>query len=90
MFDHFVYHGCIDVSERRRKMPLIDCPACGNKVSANAPACPGCGEPIKSSTAKASGGAVNPKDPVHLIGLIVVGFMVLGIVMFVLMELSGG
>lgn len=71
-------------------MPLIDCPACGKQVSSNAPSCPSCGEPIKSSVEKSAGGAINPKDPVHLIGLIVVGFMVLSIVMFILMELSGG
>lgn len=57
-------------------MALIKCPACGKDVSSNAPACPHCGEPIKSSTEKANG-AVNPQDPVHFLGLIVVGVMIL-------------
>ena len=57
-------------------MALIKCPACKKDVSSNAPSCLGCGEPIKSSVEKASG-AVNPKDPVHFIGLIAVVLMIL-------------
>lgn len=43
---------------------------------------------MKSSIEKAHGGAVNPKDPVHLIGLIVVGIMILGIIAFVFQQLG--
>jgi len=64
-------------------MPLIKCPACENDVSPNAPACPSCGEPIKSSAEVASG-AINLKDPVHFLGVIVVGLMALGTVFYIL------
>jgi predicted amidophosphoribosyltransferase len=61
-------------------MSLIKCPACGRDVSKNAPSCPGCGEPIKSSVEKASG-AINMKDPVHLIGVIFAIAVLLGIIL---------
>ena len=42
----------------------------------------------KSSIEKASG-AVNPKDPVHFVGLVVVGLMILGIIsIFIVTQLS--
>lgn len=46
---------------------LQKCGTCGNPVSANAAACPGCGEPI--SLASANGGRVNMRDPVHVFGV---------------------
>lgn len=68
-------------------MPLVKCPACGKSVSPNAPACLGCGEPIKSSVEKASG-AINLKDPVHVIGLILVGIFILVIIVGVVAEVA--
>ena len=64
-------------------MPLIKCPACEKDVSPNAPACPSCGEPIKSSVEVASG-AINLKDPVHFLGIIVVVLMGLMTIVYVL------
>ena len=63
-------------------MALITCPACGKPVSKNAPACPSCGEPIRSSVEKASG-ALNMKDPVHVIGVLLAILMVLGVVLYI-------
>lgn len=68
-------------------MPLIDCPACGKQVSSNAPACPNCGEPIKSSIEKGSGGAINPSDPVHLLGIIIAILMAFGFLGFILSQI---
>lgn len=64
-------------------MALITCPACGKPVSKNAPACPSCGEPIKSSVEKASG-AINIKDPIHIIGILIAILMVVGIVLYIM------
>lgn len=39
-----------EANELRKRVPvvaLIDCPACGHKVSNQAPTCPNCGQPIK-------------------------------------------
>lgn len=33
--------------DHQNNIALIDCPACGHKVSNQAPACPNCGQPIK-------------------------------------------
>ena len=64
-------------------MPLIKCPACQAEISPNAPACPKCGEPIKSSVEKAQGGAINMKDPVHLVGIVLVIIIVIGVIISV-------
>ena len=61
-------------------MSLIKCRACGNSVSKRAPACPSCGEPLRSSVEK-SHGAFNLSNPVHFIG--VLGF-ILFVVLYVL------
>ena len=37
---------------------LTKCPACQKEISTRAPACPHCGEPMKSSVEVAHGGAV--------------------------------
>ncbi|RYF43986.1 MAG: zinc-ribbon domain-containing protein [Comamonadaceae bacterium] len=36
-------------------MALTPCPECGRQVSASAPACPGCGHPLKAGTGRDSG-----------------------------------
>jgi len=52
---------------------LIKCPECGTEVSSEAAACPKCGHPLQ---AKPSGG-INTKDPVHVIGIILVVIILL-------------
>ena len=47
-------------------MALIKCPECGTEVSGEAAACPKCGHPLQ---AKPSGG-INMRDPVHVIGVV--------------------
>ena len=64
-------------------MSLIKCPACNKDVSSEAPACPACGQPIKSSIEKASGGAVNPRDPVHFIGIVLVVIFVIVVIAYI-------
>ena len=58
---------------------LIKCPTCGKHVSSNAAACPNCGEIINSKMAKPAG-AINLKDPVHLIGVIIAVLVILAII----------
>lgn len=65
-------------------MGLLKCPACAKDVSDKAPACPHCGEPLKSSVAAATGGAINMKDPVHFVGMLIVGLIILGIIVGVI------
>ena len=48
---------------------LKKCRACGNPVSANAAACPHCGEPVNLS--HAGDGRINLRDPIHVIGVVV-------------------
>jgi predicted amidophosphoribosyltransferase len=68
-------------------MSLTKCPACEKEVSPNAPACPRCGEPINKSAGK-SAGAIDAKDPVHFIGLVIAGLMILGIIIFAIKVLG--
>ena len=42
-------------------MALIKCPGCGKEVSANAQACPNCGEPIDTSVKCPKCGSKNTK-----------------------------
>ena len=56
-------------------MSLSKCPSCSNAVSTEAAACPKCGHQFKSA------GGINPKDPVHIIGLLIVAAMIVGAVM---------
>lgn len=58
------------------KSKLIQCPTCGNEVSSNAPSCPHCGEIINEKMIPYTG-AINLKDPVHLIGVIISFLVVL-------------
>lgn len=58
---------------------LIACPTCGCSVSRNAAACPECGEVINVQMQKPSG-AINLRDPVHLIGVILAAIIVLGVI----------
>ena len=55
----------------RNNVPLIKCTTCDKEMSSNAPACPNCGEPNAEADMKPSQGAINPKDPVHLLGIVV-------------------
>ena len=57
---------------------LIKCPACGNDVSENAPTCPRCGEIVNKKMTPYNG-AINLKDPVHLVGVAISVLVVLGI-----------
>jgi predicted amidophosphoribosyltransferase len=75
-------------STSKNTMSLIKCPACEKDVSPKAPACPHCGEPLKSSVEASQGGAVNMKDPVHFVGMMLVGLIVLGIIVFAIAALS--
>ena len=59
-------------------MALIQCPECGTEVSEAAAACPKCGHPLKATPA----GGVNPRDPVHLIGIILGAIILIGLVLF--------
>ena len=47
---------------------MIKCPACSCEVSSQAAACPQCGHLFKSA------GAINLRDPVHLVGIALVTF----------------
>lgn len=67
-------------------MALIKCPACDHNVSTKAPSCPSCGEPLRSTVEIAQGGAINPKDPVHFIVLLVLGFCVLSVIIGIFVE----
>jgi len=64
-------------------MPLIKCPACNKDVSSEAPACPSCGQPIKSSIEKGTGGAINPRDPIHFLGIVVVIIIIVAVVVYI-------
>lgn len=55
---------------------LIKCPTCGNDVSQNAPSCPHCGEIINQKMTHYTG-AINMKDPVHFIGVLISAFVIL-------------
>ena len=67
-------------------MALIQCPECGVDVSSEAAACPNCGHPLK---ARPSGG-INPKDPVHVIGIILVVVIAIGIVGLAIQQCNAG
>lgn len=65
-------------------MSLIKCAACGNEVSIEAAACLKCGHPIKATPA----GGINMKDPVHIVGVIAVGVILLGILWAIIEALA--
>ena len=58
---------------------LIQCPTCGKKVSSNAATCPDCGEIINAQMTKPAG-AINLKDPVHVVGVGLAILIVIGII----------
>ncbi len=66
---------------------LIQCPTCGRQVSSNAANCPGCGEVINSKMAKPAG-AINLKDPVHLVGVILAVLVIFGVIVATIARLS--
>ena len=60
---------------------LRDCPSCGNQVSTEAVSCPKCGHLFKSA------GGINPNDPVHIIGLVIAGIIILNVVLYAIRTL---
>ena len=47
---------------------LTNCPTCGKQVSSKAATCPNCGEVLHHSKSET---AINLKDPVHLLGVLI-------------------
>ena len=58
---------------------LIKCPTCGKQISSNAISCPSCGEVINQKMAKPAG-AINMKDPVHFIGVLISILVIVGVI----------
>ena len=58
---------------------LIKCPTCGKQISSNAISCPNCGEVINSKMSKPAG-AINMKDPVHFVGVVISILVILGVI----------
>jgi DNA-directed RNA polymerase subunit RPC12/RpoP len=56
------------------------CPTCGNKISVTANSCPKCGHTFKYA------GAVNLKDPVHIIGLGICVVIVVLVIIYILSQ----
>ena len=50
-------------------MAMKTCPDCGWKVSSQAECCPNCGRVMKKVRNR---NAFNPRDPVHMLGLLLV------------------
>ena len=67
-------------------MALMQCPECGTDVSSEAAACPKCGHPLRATPA----GGINPRDPVHVIGIILVVIVLIGIIVFGVGECNAG
>jgi hypothetical protein len=67
-------------------MALIKCPECGAEVSSAAAACPKCGHPLRASPT----GGINTKDPVHVVGIVLVVIIDLGILVFGAQQCSAG
>ncbi len=65
-------------------MALVKCPECEADVSSEAAACPKCGRPMKATPA----GGINPRDPVHVLGIIIAVLVGLGIVVAFFMALA--
>ena len=66
---------------------LIQCPTCGKKISSNAANCPGCGEVINAKMTKPAG-AINLKDPVHLVGVILAVLVILGVIVATIAKIA--
>ncbi len=58
---------------------LISCPTCGKQISSNAISCPNCGELINAKMSKPAG-AINMKDPVHFVGVVISVLVILGVI----------
>lgn len=52
---------------------LMKCPACDKQISTAATACPQCGHPFAKATTVSG---IDMKDPVHVLGVIVVAIIV--------------
>lgn len=70
------------------KNMLIECPVCGKQISSGATNCPNCGEEIKKKMTKAAG-AINWKDPVHLVGILFVAAVLLGLLFYLFCLIFG-
>jgi uncharacterized paraquat-inducible protein A len=57
-------------------MAMTSCPSCQAEISTEAAACPKCGHQFKSA------GGINLRDPVHQIGVIVAGVLLLGAIIY--------
>jgi predicted amidophosphoribosyltransferase len=57
-------------------MALVKCPSCGRDVSTKAASCPQCGHQFKDVGVV---GGINLRDPVHFVGLVIAGLVILGI-----------
>ena len=56
---------------------LTKCPTCKQAVSSAAATCPHCGELLHVSKSET---AINMKDPVHFIGVLLAAIVVIGII----------
>lgn len=57
---------------------LTHCPSCGHQISVRAAVCPKCGHQHRAP------GSINPADPIHIIGLIVCGIILLGVLIMLI------
>lgn len=65
---------------------LRACPACHAQVSVRAVSCPHCAEPFQAA-GRVVAGAINMRDPVHVLGIVVcvvIGLCVLGAAVYAL------
>ena len=59
---------------------LSKCPSCSREVSSKAASCPHCGHQFKAP------GGINLRDPVHLIGIVIIVLFGVGCVLYMLMR----
>jgi hypothetical protein len=74
-------------------MALIPCPECKTEVSSAAAACPKCGHPIAAPTTPPPQpqrvvGAIDMRDPVHVVGVVIAVVMLIAIVIWFLLSIQ--